>query len=297
MSNSSSKKVSLKSIYNKTILPFVFILPAALGVIALNYYPVFKALYMGFFRWDILNPPGKFIGFDNYKMIFTSSVFYDAFLNTVILFIFGMLIGFWVPIVQALLLNEVVRGQKALRVLYLTPMVIPGMSTILLWKWIWNPTKGLANQILHIFGIGPLAWLNDINLSKITLSIPGILGGGIGVIIYLAAIQGIPEDIYEAASLEGIGFFKRIFLLTLPNIKEIIFIQFVLAMTGALQAFDGPFLMTGGGPAGSTTTLALKIYDLAFGTYQFGLASAMGAVMFIITVFLVYLQLKVQKGE
>ena len=281
--------------FDKHILPWLLIAPALIGVIVIMYYPIFRALYMSFFKWSIMNPPGDFIGLDNYKLFLTSSFFHEALLNTVIIFVLGMIFGFWVPIIQAVCLNEIKKGQAIFRMLYLLPMIVPGVSTILLWRWIWDPRHGLANEILKIFGLGPFEWLNTVRLAKIALTFPGILGGGFMVIIYLAAIQGIPKEIYEVARIDGANFLQRVFYLTIPNIKNIIYIVFVLSVIGALQYFDWAFIMTAGGPAGSTTTLAIKIYNFAFVSYQFGLASSVGAFIFVLTIILVLIQFRLKK--
>ncbi len=253
---------------------------------------------MGFFHWDILNPPGLFVGLDNYLQMFNSSFFTGALVNTVVIWGMSMLFSFWVPIVQAVLLNEIHgRFQNVLRVLYLIPMVVPGVSGIILWKWIYNPEYGLANQILNGVGLPSLQWLNSVSTAKLALTLPGLIGGACMVIIYLAAIQGISQEMYEAASLDGANFFQRVFRITLPNIKEIIGIQFVLSLSTALQLFDGPYMMTGGGPAGSTTTLAIKVYNLAFADYNFGMASAMAAFIFLVTIIIVWLQLNIKRSK
>lgn len=274
------------------LLPWMFVLPSLLGIIIFRYYPLFRSLYMGFFDWDIINPPGDFVGLQNYIRMFTSSFFIDSLLNTVILWLMTMLFSFWVPIVQAIFLSELPgKTQGAMKVLYLVPMVVPGVSNILLWKWIYNPEYGLANQILAFFGLPGLQWLNDTATAKLALTLPGLIGGSTAVIIYLAVIQGISSEMYEAASLDGANFFQRVFRLTLPNMKGIIGIQFILSLSTALQLFDQPYMMTGGGPSGSTTTLAIKIYNLAFADYNFGTASAMAAFIFTVTIILVGLQL------
>ena len=255
-------------------------------------------MYMAFFDWNVMLPPGKYVGIQNFISLFQSSWFADALLNTAILWLYSLLFGFWVPIAQALLVNELgKRGQGISKVLYMLPVVVPGVSSALIWRWIFNPEFGLANQVLQAIGLEPLQWLNSIELSKLSISLPSLVGGGTAIILYLAAIQGIPQDMFEAAKIDGAGFFTRVFKLILPNIKGIISIQFILAMSTALQLFDRPFMMTGGGPADSSTTITMKLYTIAFGENRFGMASAISVVMFVITVILVAIQLKVQKGE
>jgi len=278
------------------VLPLLFLLPSLMGLLLFRYYPLFRSLYMGLFDWNILEPPGVFVGLDNYTRMFSSSFFTDALLNTTTLWLLMMGFAFWVPIVQAVFLSELRgRTQGLFKLLYLVPMIVPGVSGILLWKWIYNPEFGLANQLLTAVGLPALQWLNSIDTAKIALTLPGLIGGSTGVIIYLAVIQGIPQEMYEAAALDGANFFQRAVKLTLPNMKGIISIQFVLSMSTALQLFDLPYMMTGGGPAGSTTTMAIRIYNIAFSDYNFGMASAMAAFIFTITIILVGLQLTLRR--
>ena len=282
----------------KLLLAWMFVLPSLLGVLIFKYYPLIRSMYMAFFDWNVMLPPGKYVGIQNFISLFQSSWFADALLNTAILWLYSLLFGFWVPIAQALLVNELgKRGQGISKVLYMLPVVVPGVSSALIWRWIFNPEFGLANQVLQAIGLEPLQWLNSIELSKLSISLPSLVGGGTAIILYLAAIQGIPQDMFEAAKIDGAGFFTRVFKLILPNIKGIISIQFILAMSTALQLFDRPFMMTGGGPADSSTTITMKLYTIAFGENRFGMASAISVVMFVITVILVAIQLKVQKGE
>lgn len=282
----------------KLLLAWMFVLPSLLGVLIFKYYPLIRSMYMAFFDWNVMLPPGKYVGIQNFISLFQSSWFADALLNTAILWLYSLIFGFWVPIAQALLVNELgKRGQGVSKVLYMLPVVVPGVSSALIWRWIFNPEFGLANQLLQSIGLEPLQWLNSIELSKLSISLPSLVGGGTAIILYLAAIQGIPQDMFEAAKIDGAGFFTRVFKLILPNIKGIISIQFILAMSTALQLFDRPFMMTGGGPADSSTTITMKLYTIAFGENRFGMASAISVVMFVITVILVAIQLKVQKGE
>jgi len=278
------------------LLPWMFVLPSFSGLLLFKYYPLMRSLFMGLFDWNILEPPGVFVGLRNYARMFFSSFFLDSLWNTVVIWLMSMLFAFWVPVVQAVFLNEI-RGksQGVFKVLYLVPMVVPGVSSILLWKWIYNPEYGLANQLLGALGLPGLMWLNDISTAKLALTLPGLIGGSTAVIIYLATIQGIPQEMYEAASLDGANFLQRALRLTLPNMKGIIEIQLVLSLSTALQLFDGPYMMTGGGPAGSTTTLAIRIYNLAFSDNDFGMASAMAAFIFTVTILLVGAQLMLRR--
>lgn len=290
--------VVMKSRHKRLILAWMFLLPSFLGVLVFKYYPLIRSLYMAFYDWNIMLPPGNFVGVQNFKALIQSSWFMEALVNTVVLWLFSLIFGFWVPIAQALLINELgQKGQGIAKVLYMLPVVVPSVSSALIWRWIFNPEYGVANQLLQAVGLPALQWLNSTELSKLSLSLPLLVSGGTTIILYFAAIQGIPQDMFEAARIDGAGFITRVFKLILPNIKGIISIQFILSMSTALQLFDRPFMMTGGGPADSSTTIAMKLYTIAFGEGRFGMASAISVFMFIITVILVAIQLKMQKGD
>lgn len=282
----------------KFLLAWAFLLPSLLGVLVFKYYPLFRSLNMSLYDWNIMQPPGKYVGLQNFLALFRASWFGEALSNTVILWLYALLFGFWVPIAQAMFVNEL--GKKAQgisKVLYMLPVIVPSVSTALIWRWIFNPEYGVANALLKAVGLAPLQWLNSIELSKLSLSLPALVSGGTGIVLYLAAIQGVPQDMFEAARLDGAGFFTRVFKLILPNIRGIISIQFILSMSTALQLFDKPFMMTGGGPADSSTTITMKLYTIAFGENRFGMASAISVFMFVTTVILVAIRLKVQKED
>lgn len=276
----------------------LFLTPTVVAFLVFNYYPLAKTVYMSLFNWDAIKPPGPFTGFANYLNSFKSPSFHTALYNTVILFLFSLVFGFWVPVVQALLLDSI-RGwaHRVAKYLYLLPMAIPNVGVYLIWIWIWHPDMGVANAVLKVFGIQPSLWLMDPNIVKMCLRLPAFLGGGMSVLIYLAAIQGVPPDQYESAELDGAGLLRRMWSITLPNIWHMVTILFILTLTGALLAFDDVFVMTQGGPGESSTTLVFGVYRIAFNQLQMGQGAAWAVMILFITLIVTSLQLWLTREE
>ena len=282
---------------SRTIPGILFLAPAVSAFLLLRYYPLFQGLWMSLHRWDFANPPGEYLGFGNYIRTFRSEVFYQLLGNTLLLFIFGTLCGFWVPVVQSLLLNEQRWGHYAYRFLYVLPVAVPGIASLMVWKYIWHPQAGLANFVLQALGLPTQGWLVDPKLVKLTLRLPGLLGGGMGVLIYTAAIRNISVEVIEAAVMDGANARQRAWHIVLPGIMPVVGILFVLSLAGCLLAFDDVFIMTGGGPGWASTTLVMGVYQLAFRQHQFGMGSAWAVVMLILTLVLALGRLYTMREE
>ena len=268
----------------KKLLPaVVFLGPAVIAFMIFRYYPLLQGFYMSLFRWDTVTPPGEFVGLNNMSLVITSSVFHEVFINTVLLYLFGMLFGFWVPIVQSLFLYELKRGHYFIRFLYVLPVAVPGIAFLIVWKYIWHPEFGLANAVMQLLSLPKQFWLSDPDLVKITLRLPSVLGGGLGILIYLAAIQNISPEVIEAAVMDGANAWQRTWRIIVPNIGSIVGIMFILSLTGSLLAFDDVWIMTGGGPGYSSTTLVMGVYQQAFVQNQYGTGSAWALWIFIFT--------------
>lgn len=281
----------------KRVIPWLFILPALITITWLKYYPITKAFFMSLFDYSIVNPPGNFVGLENYKTLFSVGLFWQAWKNTFLFLLYTLIISFLPPLIQAIFLNEVLRFNKLFRIIYLIPSVIPISVFAILWKWIWKPEYGLANVVTKSLGLGEFMWLNDPNLAKICLVFPGIVGGGIAVFVYLSAIQGIPDEIYEAAIIDGASAWKKIFHIVLPNLTFVILIQLVFTVISVLQIMDAPFQMTSGGPTNSTTSVALIVYQYAQKNMEYGLATAASFVLMIVILIITVVQVVMNKAE
>ena len=275
----------------------LFLAPAVIAFLVFRYYPLVKGLYMAFFRWDTQNPPGDFVGFNNFRLAITSPLFFQVLVNTALLYAFGLLLGFWVPIVQSLALNQIRKGYYLFRFLYILPVAVPGIAFLMVWKYIWHPEFGLANAVMGLLSLPTQVWLNDPSLVKMVLRFPGLLGGGMGILIYTAAIQNISVEVIEAAIVDGATAWQRTRYIIFPNILPIVGILFVLSLTTSLLAFDDVWIMTGGGPGYASTTLVMGVYTKAFVQNQFGMASAWAFWILILTLALTVVRLYTMREE
>ncbi|SFB58063.1 multiple sugar transport system permease protein [Cohnella sp. OV330] len=278
--------------------PVLFLLPSVIVFVVFKYYLIFSAVYISLFNYDIVNPPGRFAGLENYFVFLKTSTFWLALKNTFIIFLLSVALTFWVPIVQALFLSEIRRANAVYRVLYQIPSILPVVAGALLWKWMYNPDSGLFNYLLGKIGLGPYGWLNDIAMTKFAIVLPGFFAsGGIGVLLYYAAIKSIPSELFESAKIDGCGPWRRILFLVLPNIRFVILIQFISFMSGALLAFDNIFILTKGGPADASLVVSLLIQRSAFEQSNFGMSAALSFFMFLVIAALTVIQFKLQREE
>jgi multiple sugar transport system permease protein len=281
----------------RLLMAFLFTLPAFIAFILLKYYPMLQAMYMSLFEYRVANPPGDFVGLANYIHAFKDPLNAKVWGNNIILFLWGMVLGFWVPLVQAILLDEIRRLKTFYRVMYLLPSVIPAVATAVIWKWIYNPDWGFLNAVFTGIGLPAQGWLNDPSQVKFSLMLPALLGGGLGIFIFLSALQGVSSELYEAADMDGASILAKIRFITLPGIAPIIGLQFILALTGAFQIFDQIYIMTLGGPADASRVIVLNIYYYAFERVQMGYAASMSVLLFLVTLILVAIQLRFMRGE
>ncbi|HBF38746.1 MAG TPA: sugar ABC transporter permease [Firmicutes bacterium] len=275
-----------------------FLAPSIFSFLLFKYVPLFYAFFMSLFEYRIVNPPGTFVGFQNYASLLTSSYFWECFGNVLVFFLLYLGMTFWIPIMIALFINTIRRGNKLLRILYLIPSAIPVVSCLVLWKWMYNPGYGVFNYYLAKIGLGPFQWLNDPLFAKVAVVAPSMFGlaagfsMGMNMLIYYSALQSIPEEILEAAKIDGAGPWQRIFRIILPNIRFIIGMQFIIFVSSVFLMFDPMFVMTQGGPVNSTRVLSLLIYNKAFGyEMDYGMAGAISCVMFLMIAVVTYIQL------
>jgi multiple sugar transport system permease protein len=296
-----SKAINFKR--KKYFIGWLFSLPAIVVFLLFKYYPIMQAFHMSLYRYAPMKPPGQFVGLRNYiYAALEDPLVTVCWKNNLIILLFSILLGFWVLIVQAILLNEVRFGKSFYRLLYLLPTAVPPMVLFIVWKFLYNPDFGLLNSLLAKIGLGPYGWLNDPRTSKISLCLPGllgdglkILGGSLAIFLYLAALQGIPLEMFEAADIDGANPFQKLRYILIPQLRPMIFIQFIIAISIGFQLFDQIFVMTGGGPVDSTRVLTLSIYHYAFRLVHMGYASAIAVLLFLVTFVIVALQFNMQR--
>jgi multiple sugar transport system permease protein len=258
------------------------LLAAALVVFALfSWYPIVRGILLSFQEVNFVDPP-KWVGFDNFERLFADPLFGQAWLNTLEFTAIALVFGFAVPFVTAVLLNELRHATAFFRIAVYLPVMLPPVVVAMLWKWIYNPGPGLANAALGSIGLPDSAWLDSSSTAMVSLVIVSTWANmGSTTLIYLAALQTIPGELYESAELDGAGLFKRLWHVTIPQTKFVLLVLLLLQVVATMQVFTEPYVMTGGGPEDSTVTVLLLLYRYAFTYNDFGSASAMSLLLLV----------------
>ncbi|SMF52026.1 carbohydrate ABC transporter membrane protein 1, CUT1 family (TC 3.A.1.1.-) [Paenibacillus barengoltzii] len=263
---------------------YLFILPWLLGLVLFTVGPMLFSLLLAFSRWDIITGVKsiEWVGLDNFKAIFQDELFYQSLKVTFVFALISVPLYQIFSLIAAMLLNMRTRGMKLFRLIYFMPSVIPAVAVSMMWVMIFNPEYGVLNRALTLVGIQGPAWLQDPSYALGALIVMGIWGIGNTIIIYLSGLQGVPEELYEAAELDGAGRFRRFFSITLPMISPTIFFNLIMGIIGGFQYFTQAFVMTNGGPLNSTLFYNLYLYNKAFQDYEMGYASALSWILFVI---------------
>ena len=278
----SGRTVSKARARRDLLMGLAFISPWLIGFLALTLYPIGASLYYSFCEYRVLSPP-HWVGLRNYIELFSDhDYFLPSLYNTVFMFI-ELPIATVISVGIALLLNQKLKGMALFRTLYYLPSVVPTVASAILWLWLLNPQYGLVNKTLQFLHLPTTEWLQSPVWSKPAFIILDLWMVGGGVVIYLAALQGVPTHLYEAAEIDGAGAWTRTWSITIPAISPVIFFNVVLGIIGTFQYFTQTFIMTNGGPANSTLFYALYLFQNAFAYFRMGYACAMAWVLFLLT--------------
>lgn len=243
----------------------VFLLPllAVFGVF--SWGPIIQSVVMSLRQTNLVTA-SEFVGLDNFAAVLSDPLLWTAVRNTLWFALLALLLGYPVPLVVAVLISEVRKRRGLFAALAYLPVVVPPVVAVLLWKFFFDagPT-GVFNTLLGSVGLGPLQWLQDADsaMPSLVLEATWAAAGGT-MIIYLAALAAVPPELYEAAEIDGASIWRKVRHVTLPNLRNVLLVTFILQIIGTAQVFLEPFLFTGGGPANATTTVLLLIYDYAF---------------------------------
>ena len=276
---------------NQSCAAWLFILPALLGTIIFIIIPVFCSFGLSFMKWDLLNPM-EFVGFKNYTDIFSDAVFFKILLNTIVFAISTSVFGVIIPLILAAVINSKVRGSEFYKTAYFLPFITPMIVIGIVWEWIFDPNIGLLNHILHLH----INWLYDVVFAMpalIFVSVWKLIG--YNMIIFLSAFGGIPQNIYEAAKIDGANPIQIFFNVTVPMLSPTTFFVIIITAISSFQVFDLIYLMTQGGPFDSTNVLVYSIYQNAFEYFNVGRASAIAYVLFFIILVLTLIQWSLRK--
>ncbi len=265
--------------------------PLLLGLLIFTLFPVLDSLYISFTKYNIFTPP-EFIGLQNYRNLVNDSLFWQSLRITTIYSVISVPLQLVAGFAVALLMNQKVRGITIFRTIYYLPSVVSGVAVSLLWVWIFNPDYGLANVMLRAAYLPTQKWLTDPRTALGSFIFMSLWGIGGGMIIYLAGLQGVPQHLYESASMDGANIYQKFRHVTLPMMTPVIFYNLVMGIIGSFQVFTQAFVMTSGGPANATLFYVLYLFRQAFNYFRMGYASAMAWVLFAIILALTLLVLK-----
>jgi len=260
-------------------------MPALLLFIYFSWIPILRGLWISFQEYSIIGA-SRFVGLANYEKLLKHPLFWKSWGNTVLYVLFGLAVGYFIPILLAIGVNEMRRLRTYFRISYYLPAILPLVVTAILWKSIYNVDSGLLNYILAKLGLPPGQWLQSLLFGGPILCLIVMAtwkGAGATMLIYLAALQGIPETLYEAAEIDGASVWQRVRNITLPQLMPVMVIVLILQVIGTFQIFIEPFIMTNkGGPNNATLTVLLQIYEYAFTYFWLGEAAAMSMMLFIV---------------
>ncbi len=275
-----------------TIKFFLFISPWIIGFLLFILIPMGMSLYYSFTDWDVLTKE-SFIGMANYAGLFQDPLFYKSLQVTGVYTLITVPLNVFLSLMTAILLNMEGRFMAFFRTLYYIPAVLSAVVVAILWQWIFNSKYGLLNDVLAKFGIEGPRWLSDPQWVMPALVIMSIWGIGGGIIMYLAGLQAVPKDLYEAATLDGARFWKKLFHITIPSMSPIILFTFLTSLIATLQTFSQAYIMTSGGPNHATLFYAYYLYQNGVVYKKMGKACAMPWLFFIAVMLLSLVVLKV----
>jgi multiple sugar transport system permease protein len=261
----------------------VFVAPALVLFLLFAAWPILRAFIIGFQNYRVVLGP-EWVGLANFDRIFSDPYFGRAWFNTAYFALLALLLGFPIPILLAVMINEIRRGQSYLRLAFYLPAVLPLVVVALLWQRMYAPDDGVFNAALSALGLPTSGWINSPRMAMPSLVFMATWkGAGATMLIYLAALQSLPGEFYEAAEIDGASIWQRFRHITVPHLVPHMQIILILQLLGTLQVFLEPFLMTSGGPGEEmpTLTVLLLIYRYAFNDWNLGWAAAAGLVLFL----------------
>jgi len=273
---------------------FLFYLPGVIVVSIWGWYPLILGLLIAFYKWPLIRTP-QWIGLANLYQVLEDPVLGISLRNTFYYTGLAIALTFFIPIIVSILLMEMKpRTIRIMMILWFIP--IASMASIIIWKYFYNPSYGLLNGILQTLGFPSSGWLSDSSIAMLCIVLPGLIMFAPGL-IYLASLQTIPLELYEAAGLEGANLWQKVWQITLPRLRPIISMMLLLAIISHMQVFDSIYIMTTGGPGYATTTLMMRFYIIAFQNINLGRGAAYALILFLIVMTLVVLQRKYFKDN
>lgn len=265
-------------------VPYLFLLPATLVLLVFFFYPLLEVFRLSFTKYNIVTDP-TYIGFDNFKKAFNDPLFWKTFKNSLIYLVGVVPPLVFIPIILAILVNNSIRGISFFRAVFYLPVIISIVVIGIAWKWLYSE-NGPLNYLFTSLHLIPdkISWLSEPNIAIFSVMVVTVWRGlGYYMVIYLAGLQAIPKELYEAAEIDGANSLQKHFYITLPLLSSSIIFVSVVSAINALKVFVEIFVMTSGGPAYNSATLVQYMYEKAFQELNLGYASALGVVLFLFT--------------
>lgn len=278
--------------YKEYLIFLAFVGPNFLLFAIFTYWPLIYQVYLSAVRWDMISPVKTFVGSENYQQLLQDPEFLQVLWNT-FYFTFAVVAGSMaLGLALALLLNQKLHGRNFVRSVVFAPVILSGAAVALVWAYIFDPNYGLLKVLLNAFGIASPNWLGDTSWAMPAIIIVYLWKNlGYSAIIYLAGLQNIPNDLYEAAKVDGANGRQQFVHVTLPQLSPVTFFLLITTIINSFQAFDIINVMTGGGPVIATTTLIYYLYQEGFQAFRAGIAAAAGMILFVLVLLVTLVQL------
>lgn len=265
----------------ESLMGYLFLSPWLLGFVVFLAGPMIASFYLSFTQYKVIQAP-SWIGLANYQRMFTDELFYHSLRVTVVYTAISVPLGIAAALGVAVLLNQKIIASGLFRTIFYLPSIISGVAVAIVFAWIFNFRFGILNYLLSLIGIPGPNWLGSPRWALWAFVLMSLWGIGGNVVIFLAALQGVPQSLYEAAEIDGAGSWQRFWKITLPMISPALLFVFIMGVIGTFQTFTQSYIMTGGGPANATLFYLLYLYKNAFNWFEMGYASALAWVLFLI---------------
>jgi multiple sugar transport system permease protein len=273
---------------------YLFLVPSAALLVVFVFLPMVYALYVSFHRWNLISPVKVFVGLDNYTELLSSDLFWRIVGNTAKYTLGVVPAAIGLGLFLAVLVNKGVRFKAFFRSAFFLPVVTSIIAISAVWMWIYHPNYGLANAILRFFGIGPQRWLTSTSQAMFSIIIMSVWKEmGYNMVVYLAGLQGISSEYYEAARIDGANGFQLFRFITWPLLAPTTLFLLITSMIKSVQVFSQVHTMTGGGPVNSTSVLVYYLYQQAFQSFRMGTACAIAYILFLVIFVLTIVQVKI----
>ncbi len=271
------------------VLGLAFVAPWLIGFLAFTAYPILASLYYSFTVYNVIQP-ARFVGLQNYVNMFSQDATFPIITyNTIYMVVIGLPLAMVVAFLLAALLNNQLVARPVFRTIFFLPAIVPAVPLAMVWLWLYNPNYGLINATLAAWGLHVIPWLSSPALAKLSLIAINVWGQGTTIVIFLAALQDVPRELYDAAKVDGANGFHRLLSITVPMCTPSVLFVLITGLIGWFQYFTLPYIMTQGGPMQSTNVYSYYLFQNAFTFFKMGYASALSWVLFLIIVIFTFI--------